>query len=176
MNDDALHAKALWKRDLCFGADEEGRFIHEEIGFNFRLTNVQAAIGVAQLEHFEEAVSQKVEVARRYTAHLRGTRGLRLPPEASWARNVYWVYGVVVETAFGISRKELQQGLREMNIETRRFFDPVHRQPILKHLRMQGAYPHSIELADNGLYLPSYIGMTEDVIERVARAVRSLAK
>jgi perosamine synthetase len=173
MNDDALHAKACWKRDLCFGADEEHRFVHQEIGFNFRMTNVQAAIGVAQLEHFDEAVTQKIEIARQYTARLEGLRGLTLPPEASWAKNVYWVYGVVVEPEFGISRAALQQRLREMKIETRRFFSPVQHQPILSHLPTRANCPRSAHLANNGFYLPSYIGMTEDVVERVARAVRS---
>ena len=174
MNDDALYAKACWKRDLCFGPDDELRFVHQEMGYNFRMTNLQAAIGVAQLEHFDEAVSQKIEIARQYTAWLEDIRGLTLPPEASWAKNVYWVYGVVVEPGFGISRAALQQHLREMKIETRRFFSQVHRQPILSHLQMRAGCPRSAHLADNGFYLPSYIGMTTDVVERIAQAVRSL--
>jgi len=176
MNDDALYARALWKRDLCFGPDDETRFIHEDVGFNFRLTNVQAAIGVAQMEHFAAAVSQKVQIARQYNQRLSDIEGLRLPPEMPWATNVYWVYGVALEPSFGLSRKQVQQRLREMNIETRRFFYPVHRQPVLKRFELHGNYPNSIDLAENGFYLPSYIGMKEEVVERVANAVRSLLK
>jgi len=176
MNDDALYARALLKRDLCFGPDDETRFIHEDVGFNFRLTNVQAAIGVAQMEHFAAAVSQKVQIARQYNQRLSDIEGLRLPPEMPWATNVYWVYGVALEPSFGLSRKQVQQRLREMNIETRRFFYPVHRQPVLKRFELHGNYPNSIDLAENGFYLPSYIGMKEEVVERVANAVRSLSK
>jgi perosamine synthetase len=173
-DDPALHARACWKRDLCFGPDDESRFVHRDIGFNFRMTNVQAAIGVAQMEHFDEAVAAKIEVARRYNELLEGVRGLTLPPAARWAKNVYWVYGVVVEPEFGISRAELQKRLRGMGIETRRFFAQVQRQPILSHLPMKTDCPRSAHLAENGFYLPSYIGMKDDVIERVARALRSI--
>lgn len=173
-SNDELNARARWMRDLCFGPDDETRFIHREIGFNYRLTNMQAAVGVAQLEHFDEAVAGKVEVARQYNAALADIPGLTLPPEAPWAKNVYWVYGVVVEREFGVSRARLQSLLREAGVETRRFFTPVHQQPVVKWSGEEGAFPRSAHLAENGLYLPSYIGMTEETVVYVADAVRSI--
>jgi perosamine synthetase len=145
-----------------------------EIGYNYRLTNIQAAIGVAQLEHFEEAVRAKVEIARQYNDALQNIPGLTLPPEAGWAKNVYWVYGVIVNENFGMPRSRLQRLLWESGIETRRFFEPVHKQPILEERGDDGEYPHSNYLSENGFYLPSYIGMTPDTISIVADLIRSL--
>jgi perosamine synthetase len=173
-SDERLNARACWKRDLCFGADDETRYVHREIGFNYRLTNMQAAVGVAQLEHFDEAVAGKIEVARQYNAALADIPGLTLPPEASWAKNVYWVYGIVVEPEFGMSRASLQSSLRERGVETRRFFTPVHQQPVVKWSGGEGEFPRSVHLAENGLYLPSYIGMTREIVHYVADVVRSI--
>lgn len=166
-----LYERARWKRDLCFGADEETRFTHKEIGYNYRLTNMQAAVGVAQLEHFADAVRGKIEIAKRYNAALRGIKGLTLPPEAKWSKNVYWVYGVIIEEDFGVQRATLQKRLRERRIETRRFFTPIHQQPIVKTAGVGGSYPESERLARRGLYLPSFIGMGEESILRVAKAI-----
>lgn len=173
-SDERLNARARWKRDLCFGADDETRYVHSEIGFNYRLTNMQAAVGVAQLEHFDEAVAGKIEVARQYNAALADIPGLTLPPEAPWAKNVYWVYGIVVEPEFGMSRAALQSSLRERGVETRRFFTPVHQQPVVKWSGGEGEFPRSVHLAENGLYIPSYIGMTSETVHYVADVVRSI--
>ena len=173
-DDSALCERTRWMRDLCFGHDEETRYTHQEIGYNFRLTNLQAAIGVAQLEHFAEAVAAKIAIGEEYNHLLQGIEGLTLPPQAAWAQNSYWVYGIVVERDFGVTRAELQQKLRERKIETRRFFTPVHQQPIIKQAAESSAYAHSCHLAEHGLYLPSYIGMTSDVIARVAETIRDI--
>jgi perosamine synthetase len=169
--DPDLSAKARWKRDLCFGPDDEMRFTHDQIGFNYRLTNMQAAVGVAQMEHFDEAVTRKIGIAKEYNAALENVRGLTLPPEAAWAKNVYWVYGIVVEPEFGLSRIKLQSSLREVGIETRRFFTPIHRQPIVRSSAKDEDFPRSLHLAEHGLYLPSFIGMSTDSILRVADAI-----
>ena len=174
--DQKLNARARWKRDICFGPDNERRFIHSEIGFNYRLTNMQAAVGVAQMEHFTEAVERKIQIAKTYNAALADLPGLLLPPEAPWAKNAYWVYGVVVQPEFGISRLELQACLEEEGIETRRFFTPIHRQPIVDRSGEDRDFPRSSFLADNGLYLPSYIGMTDEAVQSVAAAVTRIAE
>lgn len=148
------------------------RFTHQEVGYNYRLTNIQAAVGVAQMEHFDEAVEAKIEIARNYTAALSGVDGLTLPPEARWGKNVFWVYGIVVEKEFGLRRSVVQRLLRHAGIETRRFFTPIHRQPIFRDAT-DGDYPTSVHLGENGLYLPSYIGMTKDTIVRIANAIRN---
>jgi perosamine synthetase len=173
-DDPELYERARWKRDMCFGAEQEDRFVHQEVGFNYRLTSLQAAVGVAQLQHFDEALLRKVDIADKYTAGLAGTRGLALPPLASWATNAYWLYGVVVDPAFGVSRLKLQQELTRRGIETRRFFAPVHEQPFLRGRLSPVDCPRSSYLAENGLCLPSFIGMTLSNIERVVGEIKAV--
>jgi perosamine synthetase len=173
-DDPDVYRTACWKRDMCFGPDEERRFIHQEIGFNYRMTNLQAAVGVAQLEHFDEAVSAKRAIGASYNRALDGIEGLSLPPEAPWATNSFWVYGVVVEEVFGLSRRSLQRLLREAGIETRRFFSPVHRQPIFPNAGSDAEYPRSLRLGENGFYLPSFIGITPETVAWIGRIIREL--
>jgi perosamine synthetase len=173
--DDAeLYQRAKWKRDMCFGHDQETRFIHQEVGFNYRLASLQAALGLAQLAHFDEALSCKQEIGERYTAGLASTKGLVLPPLAPWGTNAYWVYGIIVEPSFGVTRETLQRELASRGIETRRFFAPVHQQPFLRGRLAQVECPHSCYLADNGLCLPSFVGMTAANVDRVVDAVHAI--
>ncbi|MGC2235705.1 MAG: DegT/DnrJ/EryC1/StrS family aminotransferase [Pyrinomonadaceae bacterium] len=168
-----FYKRACWKRDLCFGDDNESRFVHREIGFNYRLTSLQAAFGLAQLEHLDEAIAEKIEIGKKYSELLKDVKGLTLPPEAVWAKNVFWVYGILVGKEFGVSRSILAQLLLEANIESRNFFSPVHRQPIIKQV-FDDTFEVSANLSDNGLYLPSFIGMSDETISRVAEAVRKI--
>jgi perosamine synthetase len=167
-NDARLSERLRAKRNLCFGPDEENRFVHSEIGFNYRMTNLQAAFGIVQLEHLDEAVAAKISIARQYNQLLSDIPGITLPPESSWAPNVYWVYAIRIESAFGLDRKSVQSELRHNGIDTRRFFHPLHRQPIMPRSGVRGAFPQSVELAEKGLYLPSYIGMESATVRRVA--------
>jgi perosamine synthetase len=171
-DDPVLYRRAKWKRDMCFGLDEANRFVHAEVGFNYRMTSLQAAVGLAQLQHFDEALRYKTEIAERYHARLGGTPGLRLPPLADWATHAYWVYGVVVEPVFGSTRDDLQRRLAACGIETRRFFSPVHEQPFFGSRLRPSNWPHTSYLSQNGLYLPSYIGMTAADIDRVAEEIQ----
>ncbi|MFI7453482.1 DegT/DnrJ/EryC1/StrS family aminotransferase [Nonomuraea sp. NPDC049714] len=171
-----LHRRAKWKRDMCFGPDEASRFVHAEVGFNYRLTSLQAAVGLAQLEHFDEALRRKVEIAGWYRARLAGMPGLLLPPEADWATNAYWVYGIVVRPEFGSTRDGLQRRLAARGIETRRFFAPVHEQPFINRTGGEPDFPRTRFLSRHGLYLPSYIGMTEADVDRVAREIQSASR
>jgi perosamine synthetase len=179
-NDPMLCAAARRKRDMCFGYTAETRYFHEEVGYNYRMTNLQAAVGVAQIEHFDEAVASKIAVARRYTANLKDVLSLTLPPEAPWATNVFWTYGIVLGPEFGVSRAELQKMLYDEGIDTRRFFAPIHRQPaVLKQRRPStaadaGEFTCSVTLSDHGLCLPSYLGLENAEIDRISESVRKL--
>jgi perosamine synthetase len=165
---------------MCFGYTAETRYFHEEVGYNYRMTNLQAAVGVAQIEHFDEAVASKIAVARRYTANLKDVLSLTLPPEAPWATNVFWTYGIVLGPEFGVSRAELQKMLYDEGIDTRRFFAPIHRQPaVLKQRRPStaadaGEFTCSVTLSDHGLCLPSYLGLENAEIDRISESVRKL--
>lgn len=151
---------------------EEPRFVHRVIGFNYRLTNIQAAIGLAQTEKVEEKVARKREIARTYNELLRDQDGITLPFEAPWAKNVYWMYGILIGEGFGVSRDELMRKLREKGIDTRAFFYPMHRQPVYQAENPRfpdasGNYPISDDLARRGLYLPSGLGLTNAQIHEV---------
>jgi len=173
-NDPRLCERLRAKRNLCFGSDEETRFIHDEIGFNYRMTNLQAAMGIVQLQHLDEAVEAKVAIAQEYNALLANVPGIVTPPDSAWGPNVYWVYAVLVEDDFGLDRKAVQSELKRNGIETRRFFHPLHQQPIAPKAGVRQAFPKSIDLSEKGIYLPSFIGMGSSTIQRVAGCLARL--
>jgi perosamine synthetase len=169
-NDEVLARVARRLRDHAFS--DERHFWHKYLGFNYRMTNMQAAIGLAQTERLPELVEIRRTNAARYTASLSRVPGLTLPVELPWARNVYWMYGVVVEDEFGISRDELRRRLARRGIETRTFFIPIHIQPIYyEHYRGQ-RYPVSEELCQRGLYLPSGATLATAEIDYICDMVR----
>ncbi|MCE9554309.1 MAG: DegT/DnrJ/EryC1/StrS family aminotransferase [Planctomycetes bacterium] len=167
-----IHNRAAAKKNMCFGPSAEARFDHTDVGFNYRMTNLQAAVGVAQLEYFDAAVKQKIEIADCYRRELADIGGLQMPPSAPWARNVYWVFGILIDKAFGCDRDTLERELASAAIETRRFFVPVHQQ---RWMSMEHrAIPIASDLSRRGLYLPSFIGMGEGTIRRIADAIRRI--
>jgi perosamine synthetase len=170
-DDDALAERLCSLRNLCFLPDR--RFYHEELGFNYRLTNLQAALGLAQLERIDEIVARKREVAAAYTARLQGLEGLALPVEKPWARSVYWMYGVVVDESTGLDAAAFAARLRERGVDTRPFFLGMHEQPALHRLRLFAGerYPVAERLARQGLYLPSGLALTDEQVATVCAAV-----
>ncbi len=172
-NDKSLAARLQSARNLCFQA--ERRFYHEELGSNYRITNVQAAIGLAQLEAIDSIIRVKREIADAYTARLRDIQGLELPIEQPWARNVYWVYGIVLDEMYGRSAVDLSKAIKEKGIDSRPFFLGMHEQPVFarKGLFKNEEYPVAERLSRQGLYLPSFPAMTEADIDQVVDAVRA---
>jgi perosamine synthetase len=173
-DDAALANRVRSLRNLCFQPDR--RFLHEEIGFNFRLTNLQAALGVAQLERIDEIVARKRWLGKTYDHLLKGIDGLELPPEEPWARNVYWMYGVVLPEKIGMDASQFAQRLQQREIETRPFFLGMHEQPVLhkRGLFVKESYPIAERLARRGLYLPSGLALTEEQLTVVCEAVREV--
>ncbi len=166
----AERARSL--RNLCF--QKERRFLHEELGNNFRLTNLQAALGVAQVERIEETVDRKRAIAQAYTEGLSDLEQIQLPIEKPWAKNVYWVYGLVLHDALPFDAAALAQRLREKKIDTRPFFLGMHEQPVFKKMGLfhNEQYPVTERLARRGLYLPSGLALTESEIEYIIASVR----
>lgn len=153
-------------------AFEEPRFVHRFLGFNYRMTNIQAAIGLAQCEKLEEKVERKRQIARIYTELLKDEPDLTIPYEAPWAKNVYWMYGILIGQGFGVQRDELMRLLRKKGVETRAFFYPMHRQPVYqgddpRFPDVTGNYPVSDDLGRRGLYLPSGLTLTNEQIHQV---------
>ena len=166
-NSASMAQKARFLRD--HGMSRRRRYWHTAIGYNFRLTNIQAAIGLAQLEKIGETISLKRKIARLYNQYLTGIKGLTLPKEASWAKNVYWMYSVLVNPAFGISRDELGTKLKKSGIDTRPFFVPLHKLPPYRDFKN---YPVAEKLSKTGLNLPSSPALTKSEIKYISEKIR----
>ncbi len=175
-NDGKIAQKLEMLHDLAHSPQK--RFSHIAVGFNYRLTNLQAAVGMAQLEQVDKFIRARRRNAQLYNRYLRDIKGLRLPIEKEWAKNVYWMYGVVVEKEFGRSRDELMACLAEKKIGTRAFFTPIHQQPILKKMGLfKGEkYPVAESLGKRGLYLPSSSGLTQGEMEFVCQTIEGLSR
>lgn len=158
-------------RNLCFQPGR--RFCHETLGYNFRMTNVQAAMGVGQIERIDETVNRKREIAHAYDAAFSGIPALQLPSEMPWARNVYWVYGIVLVEERETDAVQVMSQLRSRGIETRPFFLGMHEQPVFHgmYLFRNERYPVAERLARRGLYLPNGLAISSDQISEVADAV-----
>lgn len=173
-DDEALAERCRLHRNLCFQG--ERRFVHQELGRNFRMTNLQAAVGAAQMERIDQAIAKKRWMGQRYTEHLRDTPGVHLPIERPWAKHVYWVYGVVLDDSVPFDATEFARRLAERGVQTRPFFWPMHEQPVFRQMGLFRAerYPVAERLARRGLYLPSGMALTESQLDRVSTAVRDI--
>lgn len=169
-NNAALAEKMRLLRNLAF---TQPRFWHQVAGYNFRMTGFQAAMGLAQLAKIESIIAEKRRVAQTYNKYLRDVPGLQLPTELDWARNVYWMYGVVVQPEFGITRDQLIALLKRDGIDTRTFFCPMNQQPCLQSIPSFRALPCPVadRLWETGLYLPSTHTLSEEAIMQIAARI-----
>jgi perosamine synthetase len=151
------------------GMTPERRFWFPIVGYNYRMTNIQAAIGLAQLERIEWFIERRREVAGWYDEALKDLP-VQLPCEASWARNVYWLYSIVVEE--GIDRDHLMNELNDEGIETRPFFYPMHQMPPYFQEDGDAKFPVTTSLAARGINLPTSAKITKLDVEYVADALR----
>jgi perosamine synthetase len=170
-NDAALAERLRLLRNLAF---TQPRFRHEQAGFNFRMPGFVAALGLSQFRKIERIIENKRRVAHAYTERLKDLPGLQLPVELDWARNVYWMVGVVVHPEFGLSRDELAEVLKREGIQTRTFFCPMNQQPVLQSQPGYRSVPAPVadRLWESGLYLPSTWTLDEAQIELVCQAIR----
>ncbi|MEM7186343.1 MAG: DegT/DnrJ/EryC1/StrS family aminotransferase [Bacteroidota bacterium] len=166
-NDDALAARCRELKNLCFLPSR--RFVHEEMGWNYRMTNMQAALGVAQLEQIDWIIERKREIGNRYNRNLQEIQGLQLPlPTTHYAENIYWVYGLVADTEDLANR--IQQELKSRKVGTRPFFWCMHEQPVFQKMNLFNteSYPVAEKMARNGFYIPSGLGLTNAEIDQVS--------
>jgi len=162
--DAGLAERAALLRNQAFG---EERFVHEHVGFNYRMTNIQAAIGLAQCEKIDEKIRRKRAIAAVYDELLADEDSIQRPAKGEGCEPVWWMYGVVLRDSFGATRQQVQQALAVRGVETRPFFTPMNRQPVYQggHRRwpdLRGDYPVSDELGRRGFYLPSALDLTRD--------------
>lgn len=173
-NDEKIAEKARSLKDLAHS--REKRFLHTNIAFNYRMTNIQAAIGLAQFESIDELMERRRTHAYLYNNLLNDIEGIGLPLEKDWAKNVYWMYSILIGDEFGMSRDELMERLKEKGIETRTFFIPVHQQPVFTSMNLFAGerYPVAEELSRRGLYLPSGSGLTREQIEYICNVIKEV--
>jgi len=161
-NDQALAERCFFLENHARYADNP--YWHTEIGFNYRMTNLQAALGVAQLEQIDEFIAIRRRNAAHYMARLKDAPGITLPPQAPWAENVYWMFAPLIEPAFGLDRDTVMRKLREQGIESRPFFYPVHTMPMYKTGQ---SLPAAESLSARGINLPSGANLTAEQIDYV---------
>lgn len=156
------------------GMDANRRYWHHFLGYNYRMTNIQAALGVAQMERIEQILERKRKIARTYMKAFRNQPGITLPNESKWAKNVFWLYTILIDKEkFGLSRDELMDRLMEEGIETRPIFSPIHTQPIYDTTQN---CPVAEMLASRGLSLPSSINLKHSEINLIADKIINMGK
>ncbi len=171
-NNKKFAVRAEFLRNLGF--NNKKRFYHTELAKNYRITNLQAAVGVAQLKNIEKLVNIKRKNAAEYTKQLKSAKGLQLPVQKTWAKNVYWMYGVVLDASLGIDAEVFAKKLAKKGVQTRPFFYPMHLQPVLKKYVQEGEFPISERIVKYGLYLPSGLGLKKEEITKVCSAIKEI--
>lgn len=167
-NDEHLDKRAKSLRNLCFSSN---RFVHEELGWNYRMTNMQAALGVAQLEQIDAIVHKKRVIGNRYNELLKDINTINLPiPKTSYCENIYWVYAITLKDEYKKSAKEIMDELAQYKIGTRPFFYPMHQQPVFNKmgLFLNTHLPNSEKLYEKGFYIPSGLALTQEDIKKVS--------
>ena len=162
-------------RNLCF--DENERFVHKRLGWNLRMTNLQAAIGIAQLERLDEFIAKKRQIGLLYSKLLEEFDELQLPLlKTNYAENIFWVFSILLNKKINLNAKQATHILGAKGVGTRPFFCPMHMQPILTEMRIFGNESHPISeyIYEKGFYLPSGLGLTEDNIYSVVNSIKSM--
>ena len=167
--DGALAARCRMLRDHAM--PPEKRYWHDEVGFNYRMTNLQAAVGVAQMERIEHFIARKREIAQQYAAGLGEVAGVTLPVEKPGCTNVYWMYSILIDAPYRLTRDELIPALRSRGIDSRPFFYPLDTLP---PYRTPVASPVALLLSQTGLNLPRSPGFTAAQVGYICEQIRDL--
>lgn len=176
-NDSAFAERVRYFRNLCFNPKQ--RFVHEDLGWNARLSGMQATLISSQLQRLHLLIERKVSIAQRYRSGLADHPWLEFhPPSTEFSKNTYWVFGVLLNENCPFNAEELKHELRTLGIDTRRFFCPVHLQPLAQkyHIKKFGAMPVADKLWKRGIYLPSGLGNTTEEFDAVIEAMWRLVK
>jgi perosamine synthetase len=170
-NDKEIAQLAWSLRDHAFS--HERHFWHKFVGYNYRMTNLQGALGLAQVEQLDDLIASRRRNAAHYTRLLRDVPGITTPPEAPWAKNVFWMYAITVDKqAYGMNRDQLRRVLADAGVETRTFFIPMHCQPVYWRTFKGQRFPVAERLCRDGLYLPSASSLNAAEIDYVAGVIR----
>ena len=176
-NDKQLADDCRSLRNLCFQPNK--RFVHERLGWNYRMTNIQAALGLAQLERLDEFVQRKRSMGKKYTQGLRVLNEVQLPLEKTdYAENIYWVFGILLDDSIGFDAEEAMKMLEEKGIGCRPFFCPMNQQPVLREMGffLNESYPVAERLYKQGFYIPSGMALTSEHINHVINKLIEVLK
>eukprot|EP00003_Mantamonas_plastica_P029129 TRINITY_DN685_c0_g1_i13.p1 TRINITY_DN685_c0_g1~~TRINITY_DN685_c0_g1_i13.p1 ORF type:complete len:333 (+),score=114.78 TRINITY_DN685_c0_g1_i13:1614-2612(+) len=176
-DDDDLAEYCRNLRNLCFGPTQGTRFMHSEMGWNFRMSNLQAAVGVAQLEQLDDFVEKKRVIGSTYNELLADIEEIQLPvPKTDYADNIYWVYSFVLDKSLNTTAEEFMKRLGAHKIGSRPFFYPTHMQPVFKDagLFKDTVCENAEDIWARGLYIPSGLSLTQEQMERVAKVVHTV--
>ena len=177
-DDPQLYDKARYHKNLCFNLNSPREYKHNDIGFNYRLSNVHAAIGLAQVEKADVYKAMRIHNGHLYRHYLSGIEGLVLQVDQEQSENVFWMNGILLKPdVYGKSREQLMAHLMEKGIDSRLFFTGLHEQPSLIRYGCigSGEYPVSVNLARNGFYLPSASNLEEKQIEYICSVIRDFS-
>lgn len=169
VDDEQLRDRCISLRNLCHSPQR--RFYHEELGYNFRMSNIQAALGVAQLEKLEEHLEMKRRIGADYQERLKDIDCVQLPVKRTkYAENIYWIFGMVIQKDILMDAKKVMLQLTDRKVGCRPFFYPMHLQPVFRKvgLFLGESYPVAERLAEKGFYIPSGLGVTAEQREYVA--------
>ena len=176
-NNKKLYLKCKSLRNLCFGVGNN-KFNHDDIGWNYRMTNLQAAVGCGQLENITWIVKRKREIGKRYISILSKCNKIHIQlNKLKYARNIFWVFGILIKKSTGISRDQIVNELLKHNIQTRNFFLPMHKQEIFQKMRLfpkNQKLKNSEYLSANGFYLPSGLGILNKQIDFVGKTLLNI--
>lgn len=172
-NNEGLAKKAKYLSTQTKTILENGAFYHEEIGYNFRMPNILAAMGVAQLEKIEEYVEAKRAHAELYNELLSGVKGITIQVEKEYAKNCFWLNSILIEDEYGITRDEVMKKLKENGIQSRPFFQPVHTMPPYKQCK-HGNMSVTNEISEKGINLPSSVDLCNEDIRKVCSVLSNI--
>jgi perosamine synthetase len=176
-NDERLAEECSSLRNLAFVPDR--RFVHDRLGWNLRMTNMQAAVGVAQLERLDEFVKIKRSMGKKYDELLSDIKSIQKPlKKTDYAENIYWVYGIVIDEDTGHTARSMERALAQVGIGTRPFFYPLHCQPVIQKMGLASSeiFPVAERMYQQGLYLPSGLALSAGQMERVADCLNVLLR
>ena len=173
-NNLSIYKKCKSLRNLCFG--EKNRFNHEDIGWNYRMTNIQAALGISQLNRLDSTVRKKMFIGKYYHKKFSDNKNLYItPPSISYSKNIYWVVGIVIKNKKVLASKIISR-LKNFGIGARPFFWPMNEQKIFKKLKIfnNKKYPNSYYLSRYGFYIPSFLEIKKSEMDYIAKTINSL--
>jgi perosamine synthetase len=172
-NDEKIAERAKYLSTQTKTTLQNGAFYHEEIGYNFRMPNILAAMGCAQLENIDEYIKIKRKNAQLYNKFLKDVEGITLPVEKENVQNVYWLYSIITECDYHMTRDQLIYNLKENGIEARPFFMAVHEMPTYKQCK-HGDMSITCELVNKGINLPSSVSLTLDDIKKICHIIKQI--